>query len=502
MPMIAVFVAWKQAGFFILLYLAALQNVPSELYDAAAVDGASRWRSFLNVTVPGVRPATMLVVVAGHDHRRQPVHRAVPADGRRRPGRRVDHAGAADVPARDRAGAAGRRGGDRDHPRRLRAAAVAAEPSLSSRSVPDGDRDGSHTVGVGRPTEGTAAAAGASARLRLAALFAGALLFLFPFYYMLIGSLQTEPDTGLARRAAEPGQPHAATTTAQIDGAINLGRTLINSGVFTGGVLLGTVVFGLLAGYALAVLRVPRQGRACSRAVMLILVVPFQLLTIPLYVLIVRDYGLADSYLGMILPFAINSTAVFVFRQFFLQLPRELFEAARIDGAGELTILTRIAIPLCKPALLTAVLLTFIGPWNEFLWPFLVTKEQSMQPLAVSLANYISTVSGARGEPVRGDPGRRLRAGRARGGAVRRVPAALRRHADRLGGQGMTVATFPFSLTRGRRGDVAADPARRTRPRACSTRPRGRTPDGRAAPAAAAGGRGQRLARRAGRGGR
>ena len=63
MPMIAVFVAWKQAGFFILLYLAALQNVPRELYDAAAVDGASRWRSFLNVTVPGVRPATLLVVV-------------------------------------------------------------------------------------------------------------------------------------------------------------------------------------------------------------------------------------------------------------------------------------------------------------------------------------------------------------------------------------------------------------------------------------------------------
>jgi multiple sugar transport system permease protein len=63
MPMIAVYVAWKQAGFFILLYLAALQNVPKELYDAAAIDGASKWRSFLNVTVPGVRPATVLVVV-------------------------------------------------------------------------------------------------------------------------------------------------------------------------------------------------------------------------------------------------------------------------------------------------------------------------------------------------------------------------------------------------------------------------------------------------------
>ena len=102
--------------------------------------------------------------------------------------------------------------------------------------------------------------------------------------------------------------------------------------------LLGTVVFGLLAGYALAVLQFRGKG-AVFAGVMLVLVVPFQLLTIPLYVLIVRDYGLADSYLGMILPFAINSTAVFVFRQFFLQLPTELFEAARIDGAGELTIL-------------------------------------------------------------------------------------------------------------------------------------------------------------------
>jgi multiple sugar transport system permease protein len=128
-------------------------------------------------------------------------------------------------------------------------------------------------------------------------------------------------------------------------------------------------------------------------------VVPFQLLLIPLYVLIVRSYGLADSYLGMILPFAINTTAVFVFRQFFLQLPDDLFSAARIDGAGEMRILWSIAIPLVKPALLTTVLLTFIGPWNEFLWPFLVTKQADMQPLAVSLANYISNVAARAANP-------------------------------------------------------------------------------------------------------
>jgi ABC-type glycerol-3-phosphate transport system permease component len=120
---------------------------------------------------------------------------------------------------------------------------------------------------------------------------------------------------------------------------------------------------------------------------------------VPLYVLIARSYGLADNYLGMILPFAINSTAVIIFRQYFLQLPQAMFEAARIDGASEVQMLTRIALPLIRPALVTVVLLTFIGPWNEFLWPFLITKRADMQPLAVSLANYISNVAGSAANP-------------------------------------------------------------------------------------------------------
>jgi multiple sugar transport system permease protein len=90
---------------------------------------------------------------------------------------------------------------------------------------------------------------------------------------------------------------------------------------------------------------------------------------------------------------------VFIFRQFFLSLPEELFAAARLDGASELRILWSIAMPLVRPALMTATLLTFIGPWNEFLWPFLVTKQADMQPLAVALANYISNVAGRAANP-------------------------------------------------------------------------------------------------------
>jgi len=232
--------------------------------------------------------------------------------------------------------------------------------------------------------------------VRYLLLFLGALIFLFPFYYMLIGSLQSSPDTSV--KGAFPTSGLTLDNYKDINARVDLLGSLVNSGIFTGGVLLGTVVFGVLAGYALA--RLQFRGRGTLFVlVLLVQVIPFQLLLIPLYVLIVRGYGLADNYLGMILPFAINTTAVFIFRQFFLQLPNDLFAAARLDGASELRILRSVALPLVRPALLTAILLTFIGPWNEFLWPFLVTKDADMQPLAVSLANYISNVSSRASNP-------------------------------------------------------------------------------------------------------
>lgn len=225
----------------------------------------------------------------------------------------------------------------------------------------------------------------------------GAIAFLFPFYYMVVGSLQTSPDTTVAGAFPTPGNL-TLNNYVNINSRINLWSGLASSGIFTGGVLLCTVVFGLLAGYALSILQWRGRGVTFALA-LLVQVVPFQLLMVPLYVLIARNYGLADNYLGMILPFAINSTAVLIFRQYFLQIPKELFDAARIDGAGEFTILRRLALPLVRPALVTVLLLTFIGPWNEFLWPFLITKEQTMQPLAVSLANYISTVAASTTNP-------------------------------------------------------------------------------------------------------
>jgi ABC-type glycerol-3-phosphate transport system permease component len=263
-------------------------------------------------------------------------------------------------------------------------------PSTGSGRV----RGGSGHVAPARRSKRTGRAGAIIGGLVLAI---GALAFVFPFYYMVIGSLQREPDQSVAGAFPHPSNLTFANYVT-IDARLDLARSVLNSGIFAAGVIICTVVFGALVGYALALLQWRGRGGVFALAV-LVQVVPFQLLIIPLYVLIARNYGLADNYLGMILPFAINSTAVIIFRQYFLQLPRAMFEAARIDGASELQLLTRIALPLIRPALVTVILLTFIGPWNEFLWPFLITKEATMQPLAVSLANFISNIAASTANP-------------------------------------------------------------------------------------------------------
>ena len=238
----------------------------------------------------------------------------------------------------------------------------------------------------------------------LLGLAVGALVFLFPFYYMVIGALQREPNSDVSGAFPNPANL-TLDNLRNINDAINLPRTLLNSGIFTGGVLLCTLVLGLLAGYALARLEFRGRGMVFN-AMLLILIVPFQLLMIPLYVMIVRGYLLGDTYLGMILPFAVNATAVFIFRQFFLQLPRELFESVRLDGASELQILTRVAIPLAKPGHPDGCDPDLHRALERV--PVAVAGHQAARPAAAGRGpGQLHRQRGlAPGQPVRGHPGR------------------------------------------------------------------------------------------------
>jgi ABC-type glycerol-3-phosphate transport system permease component len=133
------------------------------------------------------------------------------------------------------------------------------------------------------------------------------------------------------------------------------------------------------------------RGRSATFALaLLVQVVPFQLLIVPLYVLIARNYGLADNYLGMILPFAINSTAVIIFRQYFLQLPKELFEAARIDGASEWKIFRSIVIPLSVPAIASLGIFQFLWVWNDLLMALVFIQNPAANPMTRQIQSLLS----------------------------------------------------------------------------------------------------------------
>jgi multiple sugar transport system permease protein len=115
--------------------------------------------------------------------------------------------------------------------------------------------------------------------------------------------------------------------------------------------------------------------------------VPGMVTFVPLFV-VVSKLGLVNSYAGLILPFLAQAFGVFLMRQYLLSIPDELLEAARVDGAGELRIYWRIVLPLCRPALATLGILTFLGSWNNFLWPLVVATTEDKYTLPVALALY------------------------------------------------------------------------------------------------------------------
>jgi len=155
-------------------------------------------------------------------------------------------------------------------------------------------------------------------------------------------------------------------------------------------VALATVLAGLgvnsLAGFAFAVLRFPGRNALFGITVLTFLV-PFEAISIPLYT-VVRSLGWLDTYLALIVPGVANGIVIFLFRQFFSQVPRELVDAARIDGASWLTIFVRIYLPLSKPVIISAALLIFLFQWEAFLWPLISTRSEGLKVIQVALAGF------------------------------------------------------------------------------------------------------------------
>jgi len=168
--------------------------------------------------------------------------------------------------------------------------------------------------------------------------------------------------------------------------AATLGRALFNSVLVGGLVTLGNILFCFMVAYGLARYR-SLAGKFLFASVVLVLMIPVHIVIIPLY-LICFKAGIYDSYWALILPWLVNPIGIFLVKQYIESIPPSMEEAARVDGAGELRILFRVVMPLCKPALAVLAIQVFFTNWNSFLFPYILTSSDSLRTLPVALALY------------------------------------------------------------------------------------------------------------------
>jgi ABC-type glycerol-3-phosphate transport system permease component len=226
---------------------------------------------------------------------------------------------------------------------------------------------------------------------RYAALVLVATVLLLPIYWLIMSSFRPAADifrhtTEVSWRTLVPTRlslEHYATMLAS-----DMPRAVFNS-VFIGvaTVAIGTMI-NAMAGFAFAVFEFPLK-RVLFALVLLTFMMPFESIVIPLYTLI-RTLEWTNTYAALILPELANGLVIFLFRQFFLNIPREIYEAARVDGAGWWTIFLRLTMPLSGPTIATAALMQFIHQWDAFFWPLVAASTPELVVVQVAIARNIT----------------------------------------------------------------------------------------------------------------
>lgn len=216
-------------------------------------------------------------------------------------------------------------------------------------------------------------------------LCAAAFVALLPFLWMLSASMRTRGDLVADPTSLWPGQ-FTWQNYRNVWTQIPFGRQLVNTTVFAGSVALISVLLDSMAGYAMA--RFTFRGQTAVLVLIITtLMLPPQVTLIPIYNFLV-DLGWVNTYQGLIVPRAADAFGIFFMRQFFLSLPRDLEDAARIDGASELRIFARVMLPLAWPGALTIGLFNLLNNWNDLLWPLVVTTDVRMRTLPAGLALF------------------------------------------------------------------------------------------------------------------
>ena len=224
--------------------------------------------------------------------------------------------------------------------------------------------------------------------LTYAVLLAVTFVLLFPLLYAISGSLMTAQELSRYPPALLASGPRL-NSFADVLGAIPLGRQYLNSAIVAIAVTLGQLATSTLSAYAFAFLRFPLRN-AVFGVFLATMMIPWEAVIIPNYLFMAQN-GLINTYPALILPFLAAGFGTFLLRQFFLTFPRDLYEAALVDGCGHLRFLWTILVPLSRPALASLGIYAFLQTWNQYFWPLLVTKTSVMQTLQIGISSLRDT---------------------------------------------------------------------------------------------------------------
>ena len=224
--------------------------------------------------------------------------------------------------------------------------------------------------------------------LRYLVLTVLAFIVLFPVYVTVVGSLLLPEQLTSRPPTLFPNDPQwGSYSEAWTDG--HFGTYLWNSAVVTAMITLGQLVTSILAGYAFAMLEFPFK-RTIFVVFLATMMVPFEV-TIITNLQTVTDLHWYDTYAGLAVPFLATGFGAFLLRQAFLQIPADLRDAATIDGYGHLKFLVRVAVPLARPSIAALAVFSFLGAWNQYLWPLLVTEDDRLRTVQIGLRQLRST---------------------------------------------------------------------------------------------------------------
>ena len=223
---------------------------------------------------------------------------------------------------------------------------------------------------------------------RYALLSVLALVVIFPLYMTVVNSLLTPSQISARPPQFFPFHPQWDAYSRAWDGG-HMSQFLLNSAIVTIAITVGQVVTATFAGYAFAFLEFPFK-RTIFVVFLATLMVPFEI-TIVTNLTTVTDLGWYNSYPGLVVPFLATGFGAFLLRQAFLQVPKDLQDAAALDGYGHWRFMTRVAVPLARPAMAALSVFAFLGAWNQYLWPLLVTKDDRYRTVQIGLKQLRAT---------------------------------------------------------------------------------------------------------------